>query len=291
MNIVERLEANSIWEPNTGCLLWQSTLVREHGVMKVHGKIEQAHRVAWEAERGRIPEGLWVLHSCGVSCCINVQHLRLGHRRENARDRHLHGGYQGRPGGGVLGTPRIVSGAPARLGRQKRVPMTYDEVRAALDYDPDTGVFRWRVRADRDRSWNLRFVGEVAGNTMTHGYRRMNIMGKLHLAHRLAWLWMTGQMPDGHIDHINGDRVDNRWCNLRLATASQNAMNKRLLDASRSGVTGVSWSTRKQRWIATITVQRKTRYLGSSTTIEGAKRLREAAEAEHFGEYAHKGVA
>lgn len=290
MNVVERLEANSIWEPNTGCLLWQSTLVREHGVMKVHGKIEQAHRVAWEVERGRIPKGLWVLHSCGVSCCINVQHLRLGHRSENARDRHLHGGYQGRPGGGVLGTPRIVSGTPARLGRQTRVPMTRDEVRAALDYDPDTGVFRWRVRPDRDHSWNLRFSGEVAGNTMTHGYRCMNILGKLHLAHRLAWLWMTGEMPAGHIDHINGDRSDNRWCNLRLATNSQNQMNRALSPKNVSGVKGVTWNKKQKTWVAHLTVNEKQMHLGQSRSLDVAVKLRRDAEAKYHGEYAHKGV-
>lgn len=168
--------------------------------------------------------------------------------------------------------------------------MTHDEVRAALDYDPDTGVFRWRVRPDRDRSWNLRFSGEVAGNTMTHGYRCMNIQGKIHLAHRLAWLWMTGEMPTGHIDHINGDRADNRWSNLRLASPSQNAMNSVSRKNNTSGVKGVSWDKAKRRWFGFITINGSRKFLGYSTTIEGAKRLREAAEAEHFGEYAHKGV-
>lgn len=291
MKLVDRLEANTMWEPNSGCRIWMGALVRGHGVMKIGGELKKVHRVMWELERGRIPEGLWVLHSCGLSACCNVDHLRLGDQAENARDRKLHGGYDGRPGGGVYPSRHTVSPSVAKAGRSPMMQLTHDDVRRALDYDLETGALTWRTRADRDHSWNMRFSGEVAGNTTPKGYRILHMSSGMFLAHRLIWLWMTGEMPAGHIDHINGDRADNRWSNLRLATASQNAMNKRLLDASRSGVTGVSWHTKKRRWIATITVQGKTRYLGSSTTIEGAKRLREAAEAEHFGEYAHKGVA
>ena len=291
MKLVDRLEANTTWEPNSGCRIWMGALVRGHGVMKIGKELKKVHRVTWELERGRIPEGLWILHSCGLSACCNVNHLRLGDQAENARDRKLHGGYEGRPGGGVYPSPRILSVSMAKTVRSPLMQLTQDDVRRALDYDPETGSLTWRTRADRDHSWNMRFSGEVAGNTTRTGYRILHMSAGMFLAHRLIWIWMTGDMPDGNIDHINRDRADNRWCNLRLASASQNAMNSGLREANTSGVKGVSWSKGKRRWIAFITLNGRRRHLGSSTMIEEAKRIREAAEAEHFGEYAHKGVA
>jgi hypothetical protein len=282
MNLVDRLKANTTWDRSSGCRIWTGSLVRGQGVMKIGGQIKRVHRVTWELERGKIPEGLWVLHSCGLSACCNVDHLRLGDQAENARASDV---------GGAPAVRRKASSPARKTMAVPRAELTQDDVRRALDYDAQTGVMTWRTRADRDHSWNMRFANEVAGNTMGHGYRCINILGKLHLVHRLAWLWMTGEWPPGNIDHINRDRADNRWCNLRLASASQNAMNSGLREANTSGVKGVSWSKSKRRWIAFITLNGKRRHLGSSTMIEEAKRIREAAEAEHFGEYAHKGVA
>ena len=281
MNLVDRLKANTTWDRSSGCRIWTGSLVRGQGVMKIGGQIKRVHRVTWELKHGKIPEGLWVLHSCGLSACCNVDHLRLGDQAENARSTSV----------GDAHTSRRKASPPARKATAvPRAELTQDDVRRALDYDAQTGVMTWRTRTDRDHSWNMRFADEVAGNTMGHGYRCINILGKLHLVHRLAWLWMTGEWPPGNIDHINRDRADNRWCNLRLASASQNAMNSGLREANTSGVKGVSWSKSKRRWIAFMTLNGKRRHLGSSTMIEEAKRIRQAAEAEHFGEYAHKGV-
>lgn len=85
--ISERLEAHSIPEPNSGCLLWFGALGGSgHGRMKVAGKWEGAHRIAWEEKNGPIPAGLWVLHKCDVHCCINTDHHFLGDHDDNMAD-------------------------------------------------------------------------------------------------------------------------------------------------------------------------------------------------------------
>jgi hypothetical protein len=227
MELMDRLEANSIWEPNSGCRIWEGAASRDHGVVKVHGKPQYVHRLVWEMVHGPIAKGLWVLHNCGLGLCMNVNHLRLGTRDENATDRHRHGGYIGRTDGGrgLQSQSRIQSARAPKFAQSVDAPPDQSDLRRILAYDPDTGDFRWRLRSDRDHSWNMRHVGGLAGSTLPIGYRYVNIRKKLLLAHRLAWLWMTGQWPVDQIDHINGDRVDNRWCNLRLATQKQNSAN------------------------------------------------------------------
>ena len=95
--------------------------------------------------------------------------------------------------------------------------MTAGRLRALLHYDPAAGVFRWR---ERPFLWR---AGDVAGSITTHGYRGIWLEGRNYRAHRLAWLYMAGDWPKNLIDHINGVRDDNRFCNLRPATHAENA--------------------------------------------------------------------
>lgn len=287
MNLLDRLEANSTWEPNSGCRLWMGALNRDHGVVKVAGKAEQVHRVAWELERGKIPFGLWVLHNCGMAACFNVNHLRLGVRQENADDRMRHGGYVGKPGGGLLTQTRMTSAATVKHVRAGDAELDQTELRRVLAYEPESGVFRWRPRADRDLSWNHRFSGEKAGAVLPIGYRYINFNKRLRTAHRLAWLWMTGDWPAAYIDHINGNRADNRWVNLRAATAGQNGANQGLRSTNTSGVKGVCWVTSKRKWQASITVGNRDIYLGRFARFDDAVAARKAAEDEHHGVFAH----
>lgn len=291
MNLMQRIEANSIWEPNSGCRIWEGGLVRDHGVIKVAGRVEQVHRVAWELERGPIPKGMWVLHDCGLSPCCNVNHLRLGHRDQNAIDRKRHGGYKGRPGGGLLRSVFLNSASPSPRKAPSVATLTQDNVRTLLDYDPDSGELRWRHRADRDHSWNMRFGGEICGAVLSHGYRSLNLSGKVMLVHRIIWLWMTGEWPHKQVDHINGVRTDNRWSNLRMATQQQNSANQGLRSNNKSGVKGVSWDKRKKVWVAMITVAGKVKRIGSSRSKEEATAMRRAAEAEYQGAFARAGDA
>lgn len=283
---MERLEANSTWEPNSGCRIWLGAMLETHGAIKVAGKLRTIHRVAWELERGPIPKGLWVLHNCGVGLCFNVNHLRLGNQFENAADRKRHGGYKGRIGGGLLPEVHLSSLPMGRLPKSEPKALDHTEIRRIMDFDAETGVFRWRHRADRDHSWNMRHGGEEVGALFTNGYRYVNLHGRVMLLHRLAWLWMTGSSPEGQIDHINGDRADNRWSNLRLATQRQNSANQGLRTDNTSGVKGVSWDARKKLWLAQIVRDGKNTFLGYHRTIEEAASARAAAEMEQQGDFA-----
>lgn len=288
MNLMERMESDSTYEPNTGCRLWLGSQVRGHGRIKIDGKVRELHRVAWELAHGPIPADKWVLHKCGIGICFNVDHLKLGNQLQNARDRMQHGGYVGRPGEG-----RLVKYAPdyGRVNRgaiamAKPIDINQTALRAALDYDQETGVLRWRERADRNRNWNAKYAHEEAGAVLTNGYRYLNIMNKLYLAHRLIWVWMTGEQLPPQIDHVNGKRADNRWTNLRAATQTQNSANQGLRSTNKSGVKGVSWDVKHNAWRAGITVKGKQMFLGHFASVEEAAECRRAAELEHQGSFA-----
>src|SRR5689334_22074801 len=117
-------------------------------------------------------------------------------------------------------------------------PMAYlklpdiELLRKLLDYDPETGLFRWKARspamfdgnATRCNRWNGRLAGKEAGNVRGDGYRSIDVGNIKYLAHRLAWALHHGEEPI-EIDHINGDRGDNRYANLREVTRTENNMN------------------------------------------------------------------
>jgi hypothetical protein len=149
-----------------------------------------------------------------------------------------------------------------------------------LDYNAETGDFIWL------RTHGRKAQGAIAGNIKGHGYREIASNGMRCYAHQLAWATTHGEWPDGQIDHINGNRADNRACNLRLVTNQQNQWNAGIAKNNKSGVKGVYWSPRLGRWVAQITKDYKTRALGSTPCIGQAIRLRMDAERAEFGEYA-----
>lgn len=146
-------------------------------------------------------------------------------------------------------------------------------VRAYLAYDQNTGVFTWAN-------------GKKAGWVEPKGYVRICILGKNYQAHRLAWLWMTGNWPCGQIDHINLDKADNRWPNLREATNSQNQANTRAKRVNTSGFKGVYWHRRIGKWHAAISVNGRLKALGYTDTKEEAAALYQKAARKYFGEFA-----
>lgn len=99
--------------------------------------------------------------------------------------------------------------------------LTAERLRELLHYDPETGVFTWRVRR------GMAVAGSVAGNLNRNGYVNIFVDGRQYKAHRLAWLFVYGEFPSADIDHINGVRNDNRIFNLRDVTTSVNMMNQR----------------------------------------------------------------
>ena len=145
-------------------------------------------------------------------------------------------------------------------------------------YIPKTGEFIWRVPGPNRRG--------IAGTTHVKGYRQIRIDGILYMAHRVAWMMTYGCWPAGQLDHINGDKADNRITNLREATNGQNKANTfKAQKNSISGIKGVhQW--RSDRWTAQIRADGKRYYLGSFKTPEEARMAYADAAARYFGEFA-----
>lgn len=114
---------------------------------------------------------------------------------------------------------RLANLRPRRTIAQGKPKLTQERVKELLHYDPETGIFTWRVNGHK------RTAGQMTGSVRKNGYLAIGVEGTQRYAHRLAWFYVTGNWPPDDIDHINGDRADNRWCNLRLATRSENLCN------------------------------------------------------------------
>lgn len=140
-------------------------------------------------------------------------------------------------------------------------------VRELLHYDPDTGIFTTLTMRGLHSRWP---AGKRAGYPMSHGYRAAYVDGKSYLEHRLAWLYMTGEWPPHEVDHINLDRADNRWQNLRPALHRENTRNHPGHAARRVGKFKGTTPHGDGRWRAQIMVNRKQIYLGIFITEEGA---------------------
>ena len=158
-------------------------------------------------------------------------------------------------------------------------PLPIAELRRRLSYDPDTGEFRWR-RA----SGNNSRAGDVAGTVGNAGYRIIALHRTRYVAHRLAWAMVYDEWPPDQLDHINGDRGDNRISNLRRATNAENMRNTRRFSNNTSGFKGVS--ARRGRWRATITKDYRQIYLGDFDSAEKAHAAYAQAATDLFGDYA-----
>lgn len=167
--------------------------------------------------------------------------------------------------------------------------LTQSDVKALLDYDPETGVFVWRERGPKSwhiNRWNSRYAGTVAGKRSSSGHTLITISKRSYCAHRLAWVWVHGDWPPHQVDHINGKRDDNRLANLRLATHKQNLRNQTTRRSSQSGFKGVTFHKGAGRWMARITVDGKMRYLGLFETAADAATAYRQAAVSMFGEFA-----
>lgn len=141
--------------------------------------------------------------------------------------------------------------------------LTREQVAERLNYDPDTGVFLWAISPCQRMK-----AGDVAGGVNNEGYVNIEIKGRAYKAHRLAWLVVTGEWPRKHVDHINGRRDDNRFCNLREASRKENGQNRRLNKNNNSGHIGV-YQNPNGTWRAQIKAGTQI-YLGQFDTAEEA---------------------
>lgn len=162
-----------------------------------------------------------------------------------------------------------------------RKELTVERLRDLLEYEPDTGIFRWKVRNSRS-VW----PGDVAGGSAGAGYISIRVDGWLYRAHRLAWFHVHGEWPPLLIDHRNGKRDDNRLENLRLASHVDNLANSIKRRHNRSGFKGVFWGTQTKKWQARIRRDGKTTHLGLFDTPEEAHAAYANAAQRVHGEFA-----
>lgn len=146
--------------------------------------------------------------------------------------------------------------------------LTQEKLKNLLYYNENTGVF---TRASKTTG-RCRSVGSVVGYVnKSHGYRCVNVCGNDYMAHRLAWFYMTGEWPKNYIDHIDRDRANNAFSNLREATNSENQQNQlRPGKANTSGFLGVSFHKRTKKWAANIMLNKKSKSLGYFDSPEDA---------------------
>lgn len=156
---------------------------------------------------------------------------------------------------------------------------TDDLVKEYVEYDPDIGSFIWIKRRRRVT------VGMAAGSVNAHGYLHIRFNGQFLKAHRVAWFLFYGVWPDQMLDHINGERADNRIANLRLATPTQNSANR----GANVG-TGKLKGTRfqKGKWEAYVGINGRFQYLGRYPTELEAHAAHVAASKETYGEFARE---
>jgi hypothetical protein len=169
--------------------------------------------------------------------------------------------------------------------------LTLSRLYDVLEYDRHVGVFTWKRRPGDEpttMTWNVRFSGKRAGTVnRIIGYRTLTVDYEHYYEHRLAWFYMTGEWPTHQIDHRNGDRTDNRFVTLRLATAQQNRFNMKPR-GNNSGVKGVCWRKDIQKWSARIQCSGKVIYLGVFDDLGEAVNARGIASIKYHGEFAYE---
>lgn len=181
----------------------------------------------------------------------------------------------------------------------KRQLPSVDGIRQLMSYDPETGRLFWKERGPEwfvgtpqspsklAAWWNIRFAGKEAFTpTNSRGYHTAAIFSNMLLAHRVAWAIHYGAWPEAFLDHINGDRADNRIANLRQATAAENGRNRGPQKNSVTGIKGVGWCKKSQKWRARVIYQRKQHVVGYFDDISEAADAYAVAVKQYHGEFA-----
>lgn len=148
-----------------------------------------------------------------------------------------------------------------------------EEVRRRYSYDPETGHLTWNIsRGSRKR-------GDIAGGLNGEGYRKLKINNLQITATHAIWMIVTGNIPPQTIDHIDGNPDNNRWCNLRLATASQQQGNKRTGRNNTTGARGVL--LHRGKFVARL----RKKHIGTFDNLEDAKQAYVKAARAYYGEF------
>jgi hypothetical protein len=163
---------------------------------------------------------------------------------------------------------------------KKRNKITQKRLKQVLNYNPDTGEFRWKEPGPR------RTVGGIAG-TSPDGKRHVAIMidGRIFYAHRLAWMYIYGVMPY-MIDHRDTNKGNNRISNLRITDQSRNLANRGMTAKNTSGYKGVYWNSSCKKWYALIRVRGERITIGKHEDPTVAHEMYKEAAIKYFGEFA-----
>lgn len=158
--------------------------------------------------------------------------------------------------------------------------LTQFDIKQKLNYDQDTGIFTW-INVKNPNAKN----GDIAGSVNRNGYLYIGLYGKKYRAHRLAWLYVTGEWPEKQIDHKNGIKTDNRFINLREASNLKNTRNRVINTNNSSGYRGVSWSSHAEKWVVHVMSKGKRKNLGYFDTAEKASKAFENYAKRNHGEF------
>lgn len=171
--------------------------------------------------------------------------------------------------------------------------ITQEIIKELIDYNPETGRCFWKERsckhfidgekhnsATKAKIWNCKYFGKEINGVNEGRYFRIRLFRKDYKLHRVIWLYMTGEWPD-QVDHIDGDRSNNKWENLRNVNRSQNLRNQKVRSTNTSGVMGVHWYKNLCKWVATIYAENRNIHLGYFSCIAHAVRARKEAEVKY----------
>lgn len=182
-------------------------------------------------------------------------------------------------GGNHAKASRLIAKAIRKLGPGRK-EITVERLKERVNYDPETGKMIW-IKSFKSK------IGNEVGCVGDNGYRYVRIDGFDYLVHRLAVLYMTGEMPKGVVDHKNGDTIDNRWENLRDATQSQNMANMTV--SPRDLPRGIYHRPdRPHPFLAKITRDGEEHHIGYFDTVDEAMAAHIAKAVDLFGEFADR---
>lgn len=161
----------------------------------------------------------------------------------------------------------------------------FEEVAKLVDYDPETGVMTWRWREGVPKGWNTRFAGKECGR-INGGYRVLAykpVDGKKRMirSHRLAWFIHHSKLPKGEIDHVDGQKANNSITNLRDVSPTLNMRNRKMMRNNTSGITGVSYAKKSDKWRAHARLDSRQIHLGYFGDISEAEAAVKAFRAKH----------
>lgn len=168
--------------------------------------------------------------------------------------------------------------------KYKKLP-PHEQLLQLYDYNPFTGELIHQVT--RGSAVMGTEAGCINGRRQRTEHKVTYVGRKKYYCHRIIWKWMTGEDPPHQIDHRNGNSLDNRWNNLRLATPGQNLANQKSTPGSSSRYLGVHWCNKHKKWIAQIRKNNKNHRLGSFSNEEKAAKVYDRAARRFHGEFAN----